>query len=285
MDLGRTNRLRLSPHAAKPAAVEPEINAAGKLDVARRPPVLAYPNNRSERDRLALQSFCRTQARRLRDDLRHGKFGDNFPVALFADVLEYYLDDLPAGGREGSFLLADLQANELRDLAEDAAPILPNAFARRVAELLTKHDELRAYYVEIADSDRATPQAKLAPPPPEPLVALQKALEAASPEAVTPEFVGDTRQILRAIPSIELDPEDRRTGPDIIHPPRVAPGAPGARQQHAQNVLTLLARLDKIVGVANVKDGVALAGGLHNVFKLLTDLRPLIDAILKHWPF
>ena len=275
------NKLRLVPFANRPSAIEPEINAAGKLDVARRPSALAYPNNRSERDRLALQSFCQTQASRLLEELRAQKFG-NFRDADFADLLAYYRADLPAEGREGTFLLADAQAAELRDLAEELAAILPTRFARRLGDLLSKHDELRVYYVEIADVDKAAAQSKpLNPPPPAPLIQLQKALEDASPGAVTPELVEQARQVLRAAPAIELDEEDRRraAAPDTVHPPARPAGAPGARQLHAYNVMALLAKLNAL------KDGIAMVGGLHNVDKLISeDIPALISEILKHWP-
>jgi len=281
------NKLRLVPFAHRPSAIEPKINAAGKLGVARRPSAIAYPNNRSERDRLALLSFCQTQASRLLEELRARKFG-NFRDADFADLLAYYRTDLPAEGGEGTFLLADAQAAELRDLAEELAAILPTRFARRHGDLLSKHDELRVYYVEIADVDKAAAQSKpLKPPPTALLIQLQKALEDASPVAVTPELVEQARQILRAAPAIELDEEDRgrAAAPDTVHPPARPAGAPGARQLHAYNVMALLAKLNKLAGASNLKDGVASVGAFHNVDKFLTeDLPALIAEILKHWP-
>jgi hypothetical protein len=224
-----------------------------------------------------LQDACLQSAARLAEDLGGQKF-ENFRSAHFLLALERYAADIPLESRDGNILLADDSADELRELAEEFATILPNSFARRLRQMLAKHDELRGYYLETEALDEAIRDTPPLPPPPQAQLAeIVSAVEEKAADAFTHEAQQAIKQILRPPPPVELDSGDIRSAPN-----------PETQKKRAYKVYATLARLKSIATLKNARETLVVSAAMHNTINLVkTYVWPLIDALiagLPHWP-
>ena len=229
-----------------PSAFTYAWNASGKIAVVAGPqntPVFPYPT--SEADHRALLEAVRRATERLIADLRARKF-DNVR-GDFLEALERYVGDLPTAPGVGNFVLADMEALNLRALFEAEANILPNGFATRLKTLLQFHIALRANYPEMERVYAAVGKGRLEQPlPMDAVAAATKVVADNTPRFFEPEVIDGFGAVERAPPIVELAPEDRRGAAAAVLPPPDPLGSPEREKSHSFIIASAVNSLTKI---------------------------------------
>jgi hypothetical protein len=259
-----------------PSAFTYGWNASGRIAVVAGPqntPV--FPFATSEADHRTLLEAVRRATERLIADLRARKF-DNVR-GDFLEALERYVGDLPTAPGVGNFVLADMEALNLRALFEAEANILPNGFATRLKTLLQFHIALRANYPEMERVYAAVGKGRLQEPlPMDAVAATVKVVADNTPRFFESEVVNGLDAVERAPPIVELPPEDRR-GPGVsVLPPPDPLGAPEMEKSHSFIIASAVNSLTKVV--LRGGDVAAAAEGWGKVAHLLHDAAgPIIE--------
>ena len=210
-----------------PSAFTYGWNASGRIALVAGPqntPFFPFPT--SEADHRALLEAVHEFTERLNADLRARKF-DNVR-GDYLDALERYVGDLPTAPGVGNFVLADMEALDLRTLFEAEADILPSPFATRLRTLLQFHIALRANYPEMERVYAAVGKGRLQTPlPMDAVAAATKVVADNTPRFFEPEVIDGLDAVERAPPIVELTPEDRRDHAAAVLPPPDPLGALG----------------------------------------------------------
>lgn len=276
-------REHLPKHASLPGPLEniPSAftyawNASGKIAVVaglQNTPV--FPFATSEAEHRDLLEAVRRAAQRLILDLRARKFDNVRPD--FFDELRRYAGDLPTAPAVGNFVLADMEALNLRALFEAEADILASPFATRLKTLLQFHIALRAYYPEVERVYAAVGKGRLERPlPMDAVAAISKLVAENTPRFFEPEVTGGLEAVERAQPIIESGSEDRRAAAAPVLPPPDPLGAPELKKSRSFTIGSAINSLTR-VALAGGSAGAAAEGWAKVAHQLQETAGPVIN--------